>query len=244
VKNNWNAKNNAWNKNRHKREHTMKIAIVYTSTTPQLIEYVEREIKTQFSDSAIEFISFQDPSVLSDTIAAGAVPRLAAVRLSRLYLDAVAAGADLVLSACSSVGDVAAAVQPLLSQLGVPLVRIDELMARQVVLAHNRIAVLATLPSTLNPTINLVRLTSAQLNKPVQIEAALAEGAFGLPPDEFRALLLKTCEPLLDKIDAVLMAQGSMAYSEEWLQGKTGKAVYSSPRFGALALKQTAWQLS
>ncbi|MDW7658382.1 MAG: Asp/Glu/hydantoin racemase, partial [Bacillota bacterium] len=76
------------------------------------------------------------------------MPKLAAVRLSRLYLDAVSAGADLVLSACSSVGDVAAAAQPLLQQLGVPLIRIDELMARQAVLAHERIAVLATLPST------------------------------------------------------------------------------------------------
>lgn len=218
----------------------MKIAIVYTSTTPHLIEYVEREIRTQFSDEAIEFVSFQDPSVLNDAIAAGAVPKLAAIRLSRLFLEAAASGADLILSACSSVGDVAAAAQPLLCQLGVPLVRIDEQMVRQAVLAHERIAVLATLPSTLNPTINLVRLASAQLNKPVQIEAALAEGAFGLPPDAFRALLLKTCEPLLDRIDAILMAQGSMAYSETWLAEKTGKAVYSSPRFGAQALKQAA----
>ena len=33
----------------------MKIGIVYTNTTPQLTEYVEREIRTQFADLPLEF---------------------------------------------------------------------------------------------------------------------------------------------------------------------------------------------
>lgn len=222
----------------------MKIGIVYTNTTPQLTEYVEREIRTQFADLPLEFLSYQDPGILSDTIAAGSVPPSAARRLAGLYLQALDDGAELILSSCSSVGDVAAAAQPLLAQMGVPLVRIDQLMAQTAVAAHSRIAVLATLPSTLNPTLRLVRQSAEQAGKPVQLVPALAEGAFGLPQDAFRDLLLKTCTPHLDAVDAILMAQGSMAYSEAWLSQQTGKPVYSSPRFGALALKTAADQLT
>ncbi len=221
----------------------MKIGIVYTSTTPELIETVEREIKTQFVDCPVEFISVQDPSILNDTIAAGFVPPAAIRRLVRLYLDVAEEGADLILSVCSSVGEVAGAAEPLFCLMGVPLIRIDQLMVQTATAKHERIAVLATLPSTLEPTMNLVRQSADQFNKSVKIVPALAEGGFGLPPDEFQSLLYKTCEPILDQVDAILLAQGSMAYCEEWLRQKVGKPVYSSPRFAALALKQAAEQL-
>lgn len=36
----------------------------------------------------------------------------------------------------------------------------------------------------------------------------------------------------------ILLAQGSMSYCEEFLRDKLGKAVVSSPSFGARALKE------
>jgi Asp/Glu/hydantoin racemase len=216
----------------------MKIAVVYTSTTPQLIETIEQEIHSQLADRPIQLVSYQDPTILSDIIAAGAVPPPAAARLVRLYLDAAGDGCQIILSACSSIGDVAAAAQPLLALMGVPLVRIDQLMAQQAVLASERIAVLATLPTTMDPTVRLVRQSAAETGRPVVIHEALADGAFGLDPTSFRSLLLKTCAPLLNQVDLILMAQGSMAYSETWLHEQTGLPVYSSPRFGASALRE------
>ena len=42
----------------------MKLGIVYTSTTPELIECVNEEIKKNLGD-APEILNYQDPSILA-----------------------------------------------------------------------------------------------------------------------------------------------------------------------------------
>ena len=48
----------------------MKVGIVYTSTTPELIADVEREVRKQLGDE-VELLSFQDPTILSEVREAG-----------------------------------------------------------------------------------------------------------------------------------------------------------------------------
>ena len=43
----------------------------------------------------------------------------------------------------------------------------------------------------------------------------LAEGAFGLDQEQFREKLIQTAEKIKDRIDVLVLAQGSMAYAEE-----------------------------
>ena len=43
----------------------MKAALVYTSTTPELIELVEKEVTKNIGTDA-EIISLQDPSILAE----------------------------------------------------------------------------------------------------------------------------------------------------------------------------------
>ena len=43
----------------------MKVGLIYTSTTPELIELVEQEVKKQLGED-VELYSLQDPSVLAD----------------------------------------------------------------------------------------------------------------------------------------------------------------------------------
>ena len=43
----------------------MKVGLIYTSTTPELIELVEQEVKKQLGDD-VELYSLQDPSILAD----------------------------------------------------------------------------------------------------------------------------------------------------------------------------------
>ena len=50
----------------------MKVGLIYTSTTPELIELVEQEVKKQLGGEA-ELFSLQDPSILADVRAAGYV---------------------------------------------------------------------------------------------------------------------------------------------------------------------------
>lgn len=50
----------------------MKVGLIYTSTTPELIELVEQKVKKQLGED-VELYSLQDPSVLADVREAGYV---------------------------------------------------------------------------------------------------------------------------------------------------------------------------
>lgn len=219
----------------------MKAALVYTSTTPELIQMVEAEVKKALPKEA-ELISFQDPSILAEVREAGYVTAAAAARLVGLYMEAISAGADAVLNLCSSVGEVADAAQDLGRYTGIPIVRVDEEMCREAVRKGKTIGVIATLPTTMEPTKHTILRVAREMNRHVEVKEALAEGGFGLDQEGFQKLLLHAAETVADQVDVILLAQGSMAYCEEWLSRKTGKMVLSSPRFGAAALAEALKQ--
>lgn len=215
----------------------MKVALVYTSTTPELIELVEKEVQ-QLLPEDTEIISNQDPSILAEVREAGYVTAPPAARLVGMYMKAVCDGADAILNICSSVGEVADAAQDVGRYTGIPIVRIDEDMCREAVRQGVRIGVMATLPTTLAPTKNTILRVAREMNKHVELVDALVDGAFGLDQEQFKELMTKYAGEICNKVDVILFAQGSMAYCEEYIHEKYGKPVLSSPRFGAVALKE------
>ncbi|HJB83575.1 MAG TPA: aspartate/glutamate racemase family protein [Candidatus Mediterraneibacter intestinavium] len=214
----------------------MKIGLVYTSTTPELIELVNKEVRAQLGSDA-ELLHYEDPSILSEIREHGYVTTAPAARLISMFMQAAQDGADAVLNICSSVGEVADCAQDAARYIGVPIVRIDEEMCRDAVRRGKRIGVMATLPTTLEPTKNTVKRVAREMNREITIVDSLVDGAFGLDQDQFRALLLNNAEQIKDQIDILLLCQGSMAYCEEYLEEKIGVPVVSSPRYGAAALK-------
>ena len=113
----------------------MKLGIVYTSTTPELIECVNEEIKKNLGD-APEILNYQDPSILAEVREHGYVTAGAAARLVGMYMQAVSDGADAVLNCCSSVGEVADAAQDIGRYTGIPIVLMRRCAARQPALAR------------------------------------------------------------------------------------------------------------
>ncbi len=214
----------------------MKVALVYTSTTPELIETVESEIRKEIGQTP-ELLSYQDPSVLKDAIDAGRVTKEAAAKLVDLYMQSVKDGADAIINLCSSVGEVADSVQDLAKYIGIPIVRVDEEMCREAVRQGKRIGVMATLPTTLNPTKNTILRVAQEMGREVELVDGLIEGAFGLDQESFKARMLEMAEEIKDSTDVILFAQGSMAYCERYIAEECDKVVVSSPRFGAKALK-------
>lgn len=214
----------------------MKAGIVYTSTTPELIELVNREVKGQLGEGA-ELMNYEDPSILAEVREAGHVTAKAAARLVSMYMQATIDGADAILNCCSSVGEVADAAVTVGKYTGVPIVRIDEEMCREAVRLGHRIGVLATLKTTLEPTKNTIRRVAREMNRGAVLVDGLIDGAFGIDQEQFRQMLLSKTEEIAGQVDVVLLAQGSMAYAEEYLHEKSGKPVVSSPRFGARALR-------
>lgn len=214
----------------------MKAGIVYTSTTPELIELVNREVKGQLGEGA-KLMNYEDPSILAEVREAGHVTAKAAARLVSMYMQATIDGADAILNCCSSVGEVADAAVTVGKYTGVPIVRIDEEMCREAVRLGHRIGVLATLQTTLEPTKNTIRRVAREMNREAVLVDGLIDGAFGMDQEQFRQMLLSKTEEIAGQVDVVLLAQGSMAYAEEYLHEKSGKPVVSSPRFGARALR-------
>ena len=214
----------------------MKVALVYTSTTPELIELVEKEVGAVLPQDT-EVASYQDPSILAEVRDAGYVTPPPAARLVGMYMTAVSEGADAILNLCSSVGEVADAAQDIARYTGIPIVRVDEEMCREAVRQGKRIGVMATLPTTLNPTKNTILRVAREMNRQVELVDALVDGAFGLDQEQFKALMSEYAGKIADQVDVILFAQGSMAYCEEYIHEKYGKVVLSSPRFGAAALR-------
>ena len=214
----------------------MKAALVYTSTTPELIELVEREVRSCIGPDA-EIISSKDPSILAEVREAGYVTPNAAARLMGMYTAAVQQGADAILNICSSVGEVADAFQPAARYIGVPVVRVDEEMCREAVRRGSRIGVLATLPTTLAPTKGTIDRVAREMGRHVTLVDGLVD-AFNLDQAQFRALLIGAAQKIADQVDVIVLAQGSMAYVEQDIEHAVGKTTLSSPRFGAQALKK------
>lgn len=215
----------------------MKAALVYTSTTPELIELVEKEVRKQIGEEA-ELLSYQNPDILGKTREAGYVTKEAAALLMELFVQAIKDGADAVLNICSSVGEAADAAQDMGKYTGVPIVRIDEEMCRDAVRRGKRIGVMATLPTTLMPTRNTILRVAREMNKEVVLKDCLVEGAFGLNQEEFKELMKQYALSIKNEVDIILLCQGSMAYCEKLLEEVCGVPVVSSPRYGAAELRK------
>lgn len=225
----------------------MKVGLIYTSTTPELIELVEREVRRNLGND-VELFSLEDPQILATVREHGYVTATAAADLIAMYMKAVAAGCEAILNICSSVGEVADSMQTAARYIGVPIVRIDEEMCKDAVRlasAHvregscdraPRIGVMATLPTTLEPTMNTIRRVSRECGQHVELVECLVENAFGLNPEEFKARMSEYAAGIADDVDVIVFAQGSMAYCEEEIAEKYHKEVLSSPRYGAIAL--------
>lgn len=215
----------------------MKVGLIYTSTTPELIELVEQEIKKQLGED-VEMLSLQDPSILAEIREAGYVTTAPAARLIGMYMKAAEEGVDAMINLCSSVGEVADCAQDVARYIGVPIVRVDEEMCREAVRRGSRIGVMATLATTLTPTKNTIERVAREAGKHVELVDCLVDGAFGLDQEQFRARLTESAAGIIDNVDIVVLAQGSMAYAEPHLESVYGKPFLGSPRFGAVELKK------
>jgi aspartate/glutamate racemase len=186
----------------------------------------------------IRLISIIDDSLIGDVNRAGHIPDLVSRHLFQYYRHAEELGADVILNTCSSVGEVAEDAR---SVIGIPIVRIDEGMAAKAVASYARIGVLATLPSTLEPTLRLIQCKADEAGNQVELVSGLAEGAFDAlisgQPEEHDRLLLETAKRVAATADVLVLAQGSMARMEKALEEATSKPILSSPRSGVEQVK-------
>ncbi len=209
-----------------------KIAILHTSFVFVSVEPIINELIAELIPDA-EVLHFVDSDVLATVVREGGISKQSENRMTHLALAAEAAGADIIFSACSSLGpalDIAAL------STSIPVVKIDEAMAA--LAAHDgiRVGVLATVPTTLGPTSDLILSKAAELGRDVVIEKRLCSGAFDILMSGDRethdSMVIAQAVDLAQNVDLIVLAQASMSRLAQVLRERTQRPVLSSPRMG------------
>ena len=179
-----------------------------------------------------------DESLLEDAIAAGGLTPSVNRRVVDHVLSAADSGAVAVLATCSSIGP---AIEIASQLVGVPVLRIDEPMASAAIQSATRIGVLATVASTLDPTVDLLRHCAQRVGKDVELVLALRADAFAATRSgdgtRHDAIIGEALAELAGTVDAIVLAQASMARVVATLDpGVLGVPVFSSPGSGMARL--------
>ncbi|KVM63022.1 Asp/Glu racemase [Burkholderia gladioli] len=210
--------------------------IVVIHTGPVTVQPLKDQFRQQLPDARM--INIVDDSLLNDVRAAGHLTPAVTARLYTYMANAQAMGADYILNACSSVGE---AVDVLRGMIDTPIAKIDEAMADEASRIGPRIGVLATVPTTLEPTVRLIRKKAQQAAREARVVERVAEAAFEalLAGDTVGhdAILKQTILELAEQVDVIVLAQVSMARLQPSL-GTLRVPVLSSAASGVAALRQ------
>ena len=156
-------------------------------------------------------------------------------RMYNYYQQAESLGVDAILNQCSSVGEVADAIKPFIS---VPVVKVDEAMAEKAVSLGKKIAVVATVPTTVGPSVRLVEQKAREMGKEIEIETHLVKDAMMIliekgDVETHNKMVLGEVEAAAESCDVVVLAQGSMTVLIPEL-GVIKKPVLTSPELGVM----------
>ena len=119
----------------------------------------------------------------------------------------------------------------------VPVLKIDEPMAKEAIRLGSRIGVIATVPTALYPTADLLQQEAQAQQRMISVDPVLCEGAFELlTAGNIRGhdeAILSYLRPLMERVDVVWLAQASMARAVEQLTAAERTIpLLSSPRLG------------
>jgi len=181
----------------------------------------------------VELEHVVDESLLQETMAAGGLTEGVRSRFAEDARRALAERPDAVVLTCSSVGPAAD---------GSEVRRIDQAMAERAVETGSRIGVLATVPTTLGPTSELIEQAAQAAGRKVEARTRLVEGAFDAVRfgrgDEHDRLVMVALHDLAGWADVLVLAQASMARALAGATEVAGRPVLTSPRLGVERLRR------
>ncbi|MEJ6981380.1 aspartate/glutamate racemase family protein [Pedobacter sp. P351] len=160
----------------------------------------------------VNVFNIVDDSLIKDVIAKNELTSTTARRVVNYVGSAEAAGADFIMVTCSSIGS---AVEASAALTNVPVLRVDQAMADIAVQSGRKIGVIATLPTTLEPTSDLVRRRALAAGKEIELTSRLCEGAFEAlmsgDTEKHDSMVAKALIELSAEVDVIVLAQASMA---------------------------------
>ncbi len=190
------------------------LGLLHTSAT--LVPVFAALCKEKLPD--VEVFNIADDSLIKDVIKRNQLTPANSRRVAQHVASAEAAGADYIMVTCSSIGP---AVETAATLSGVPVLRVDRPMADKAVSIGTKIGVVATLPTTLAPTSDLVSRRAQAAGKKIELTSRLCEGAFDalMSGDSAKhdAMVATALKELSKQVDVIVLAQASMARVVETL---------------------------
>ena len=206
-----------------------RVFIVHTS----LVSY--DELKKLFWEliPEAEVFNIVDDSLLHEVMQNSGINNKIINRMCKYFDAAAQNGADLILNQCSSVGEAADIAA---KQVCVPVLKMDEAMAERAVQLGKKIAVVATVASTIKPSCNLILNIAQRESRIVDVTNYLVEGALEILLKEINRekhnkLVLNSIRKAEQECDVIVLAQGSMTVLLPELKD-IKKPVLTSPRLG------------
>lgn len=189
---------------------TKTLGLIHTSAT--LVPVFQALTDKYLTGKGLKIFNISDDSLIKNTIERGKLTPDTSRRVIDHIASAQEAGADYILVTCSSIGP---AVEMAAQLVDIPVLRVDQPMADKAIQMGHKIGVVATLPTTLEPTSDLVRRRALLAGKEIQLTSKLCEGAFevlmGGKPEIHDEKVAAALKELSNEVDVILLAQASMA---------------------------------
>lgn len=161
---------------------------------------------------------------------------------NRLFHDIKTAeltGADIIVVTCSTLTPTVNMIRPFIK---VPLIAIDDAMCKKAITYGERILVLATAYSTIEPTKAKLTEEAEMAEAEVQIDSMVCPEAYEAVKKleiEKHDTLLKEMAKNISGYDCIVLAQASMAHLEKEMAELCGCPVVSSLRLCMQQVKET-----
>jgi Asp/Glu/hydantoin racemase len=181
----------------------------------------------------VEVFNIIDDLMAGEVIQHGHVTPEITRRVCHHMLSASEMQVDAIFNTCSSIGPAIDVARTLVDR---PVVKIDDAMTERAALEGERIAILATSGSTLQPTRKLILRKAKRHNRTIETRDALCDGAFNIlvsgKIDLHDDLVAQRAKDVAGWADTLVLAQGSMTRLAPRLADETGLRVLTSPRLG------------
>lgn len=178
-----------------------------------------------------------DDSLIQDLLQEGKFTPSIRKRLCNQIELAEEAGADIIMVTCSSI---APGVDIASKMVTVPVMKVDEPMAQKAVSLSDKIGVMATAKTTMEPSINLINEKAKEAGKEITIHSNLSSDAFEcfLAGDMMNhdRILKEAALQLVNKVGVIVLAQASMGHLAETIEEITNVPVLKSPPLAMEAL--------
>lgn len=208
--------------------------ITMIHTVFPIVDNLKAIFKKKLGNQPTTIYNIVDDSILPRILNNGSLSPEIVSTVYQHISSAEKMGSDIILVTCSSISEVVDIISPLVS---VPVIKIDDAMTDEAVKISNTLGVIATIETTLNPTINQLKKKMVKAGKDINIVPLLCSNAYKALIDEgdlkkHDLLLYEAIEEIIEDVDAIILAQASMARLLPKLENITTKPILTSAESG------------